>query len=123
MKILIETPTITIPVDHLVEIQNSSGDTFCVTPSGKSGWHAQVVRGGQRHRRGSIQIFNQEVPDLISLKTAVDSFLIADYRDFQESKRKTQQRMSIVVSMIGMIIIMSAGLTFLAFMISIFQRN
>jgi hypothetical protein len=36
---LIETPTITIPVDHLVEIQNSSGDTFCVTPSGKSGWN------------------------------------------------------------------------------------
>jgi hypothetical protein len=120
---LIETPTITIPVDHLVEIQNSSGDTFCVTPSGKSGWHAQIVRGGQRHRRGSIQIFVREVSDLISLKTAVDSFLIGDYRNFQEPERKTHQRISIVVSVMGMIIMMALGLTFLAFMISIFQRN
>jgi hypothetical protein len=120
---LIETPTITIPVDHLVEIQNSSGDTFCVTVRGKSGWHAQIVRGRQRHRLGNIQIFIHEMPDQISLKTAVDSFLIGDYRNFQEYERKTQQRMSIVLSMIGMIIMMALGLTFLAFMISIFQRN
>jgi hypothetical protein len=119
---IIETPTITIPIDHLVEIQNSSSDTFCVTVSGKSGWHAQVVRGGQRHHRGSFQIFNQEVPDLISLKTAVDSFLIGDYRNFQESERKTQQRMGIIVSLIGMIIMMAVALTFLAFMISVFQH-
>lgn len=122
-KIMNETPTASIPVDRLVEVQNVSGDTLCVTPLGKNGWHARVIRGGQRHRGGSMQILDQDLSELASLKTAVDSFLIGDYRDFQESDMKSQGRRSAFFGIVGTLIMMAAALTFLAFMISIFLRS
>lgn len=122
-EIISETPTASIPVGCLVEIQNGSGDTLSITPFGKSGWHAQVIRGGQRHRRGCMQILGQDVPELESLKAVVDSFLIADYRNFCESDKKSQERRSIFLGIVGMVVLMVAALTFLAFMISIFLRS
>ena len=115
-----ETPTASIAVDRIVEIQNLSGDTLSVNPSGKHGWHVQIIRGGQRHRRGGVQILSQDLSELTSLKNAVDSFVIGDYRNFQESDMKAQGRRGIVLSFIGMLIMMATALTFLAFMISVF---
>lgn len=121
-KIMNETPSASIPVDRLVEIQNASGDTLSVTPRGKQGWHAQVVRGGQRHRKGSMQILNQELPELKSLKTAVDAFLVGDYRDFQELEANAQGRWRACLGILVTVILSAAALTFLALMISIFLR-
>ena len=70
-----------------------------------------------------MQIFEQDLSELESLKTAVDSFLIADYRNFHESQMKSQGRMTVIVSMVGMLIMMAAGVIFLAFMISVFLRG
>ena len=68
-----------------------------------------------------MQIFDQELVDLISLRAAVESFLIADYSNFKECERKVQGRIGIFLSVIGMLIMMALSLTFLAFMISVFQ--
>jgi hypothetical protein len=115
-----DTPTVSIPVDRLVEIQNTSGDTLCLTPSGAQGWHVQVLRGGQRHRRGDIQILEGELPDLASLKTAADSFLVGDYRNFHESERRRHGGTSVFLNIVGTVIMAAVALTFLAFMIALF---
>ena len=70
-----------------------------------------------------MQIFDQEVADVALLKTAVDSFLMGDYRDFQESDRKPKERRSVFLCMVGMLVMTALGLTFLAFMISVFLKD
>lgn len=115
-------PTVTLSVDRLVEIQNFSGDTLCVSPIGKQGWHAQVVRGGQRHRRGSMQVLNLNLQGAASLKTAVDAFLAGNYRDFQESKTKGRGTKPAILDIVLTLVLAVAALSFVAFLISVFLR-
>lgn len=67
-----------------------------------------------------MQILDGELPDLASLKTAADSFLVGDYRNFQESERRTNGGMRVFLGIIGSVIMAAAALAFLAFMISLF---
>jgi hypothetical protein len=69
-----------------------------------------------------MQILNQELSGVASLKTAVDAFLIGDYRDFQESEAKAQGGRSAFLGIFGTVILAAAALIFLAFMISIFLQ-
>lgn len=67
-----------------------------------------------------MQILERKLPDLASLKTAADSFLVGDYRNFQESERRRHGGTNVFLSIVGSVILAATALTFLAFMISLF---
>ena len=115
--------TFPVPVDRIIEVQNAAGDTLCLNPLGQKGWHVQVVRGGQRHRNGGMQILGKDVEDESQLLAAVDSFFSSDYDQFKESEVKKSGRWWPLISILMTLIFGCVGLTFLAFMISYFMKH
>jgi hypothetical protein len=115
-------PTSPIPVTGLVEVQNSIGDTLCVTTSGQQSWNVQVIRGTRLKRRSLGTILSLETPDVLVLKAAVDEFLEGNYRGFEETRAKDPLQRWIFVQLFGTVLFVLLGLTFLAFMISVFLK-
>lgn len=69
-----------------------------------------------------MTILRLETPDVSILKAAVDEFLEGDYRSFEESCAKNPLRRWIVFQLLGTALFMLLGLTFLAFMITVFLK-
>jgi hypothetical protein len=111
-----------IPVTGIIEVQNSLCDRLCVNASGQNAWSVQVIRGGRRSGRNSMTILCCDASDVVALKTAVDEFLEENYSRFQESKAENPLRRWIIFQVAGTALFMLLGLTFLAFMISVFLK-
>jgi hypothetical protein len=115
-------PISLVPITGLVEVHNSVGDILCVTAASQNAWRAQVIRGARNQRRSPPVILYLETLDLPILKTAVDEFFDGNYLRFKESSMSHPNRKWMYLSFLGMALMMFLGLTFLAYMISVFLK-